>query len=231
MSELDREQLWERPVTPPEHSGEVVEGAAPARSGWYRLLPLVAILIATVALAILVRGFVETVIVEPILYLGWIVSLLLRGVPEALFWFLFVLLALIMATRSLQLRSSGRRRRRAKDTSVYGPVGKRARLLHHASTQSYSRWRLAVELGTLAGELAWPGLRFDPARQRAWLSAAGSGIPPEIAAYFLAGLDPYRPVHSPWYRRGLRPEQSPLDLDPDVVVAFLEELETQGGGA
>ena len=208
---------------------QVSEGIPPARSGWSRLLPLVAILIATVALAALVRGFVETVIVEPILYVGWIVSLLLRSIPEALFWFLFVLLALIMATRSLQLRSS-RRRRRTKDADVYGPVGRRARLLHHASTQSYSRWRLAGELGTLAGELAWPGRRVNPERQRAWLSAAGSGIPPEVAAYFLAGLDPYRPEHSPWYRRGLRPELSPLDLDPDVVVAFLEELEMRGGG-
>ncbi|MDE0527803.1 MAG: hypothetical protein OXH85_03825 [Truepera sp.] len=200
------------------------------RATWHRLLPLVAVLVGTFVLAILVQGFVERVIVEPALYLTWIVSLLLRSVPEPLFWLLFVLLVLVVAVRSLRLWTvRGREGRRAGET-VYGPVGRRARLLQNATSPGYSRWRLARELGRLAGELAWPGRGFSAERQRAWLTDPSSGIPPEIAAYFLAGLDPYRPVHLPWYRRGVRRAPSPLDLDPGEVMGFLEELQGWGSG-
>ncbi len=231
MSELDREQLRDRPVTTPEQGRQYTpEGVTPARSGWSRPLPLVIVLIATLVLAILVRGFVETVIVAPILYLGWYLSLLLRSVPEAVFWVLFILLALILATRSLQLRRSGWRRRRAQDEANRGPLGKRAHLFELARTSPYFRWQLARELNSLAWELVWPGQTFDLDRQRAWLAAADSGMPRDVTAYFLASLDPYRPVAVPWFRRRPHPVQSPLDLDPDVVVSFLETLEPGGGG-
>ena len=196
-----------------------------------RYLPLIVVALVTVALGLWVRDFVAQVILEPILYLTWFTSLVIRSLPQLLFWGLFVALALFVAIGSLRSRPRGARRGRAVEAANYGAVGTRARLFQLARSHSYSKWKLARDLGRLAWEIAQPGQDPTFERQSSWFGDATSGISRDIADYFLAGLQPFRPVHLPWYRFRSRTPPSPLDLDPDIVVGYLEQLHERQAGA
>ena len=73
---------------------------------------LLAGLVLLALMALLIRGFVREIIVVPLLYGLWIAGLILQSAPQVLLWSLFILVALIAASRSLIApRLSVRRRR------------------------------------------------------------------------------------------------------------------------
>ena len=74
-----------------------------------RILMLLAYVILTAFLALILRDFVREYIVLPLLNMAWVAWIGLLSVPQAVFWGIFLFLALIIALRSL---SSGTTRSR-----------------------------------------------------------------------------------------------------------------------
>ena len=66
-----------------------------------RLLMLLAAAVVTALLALILRDFVRENVILPLMNMGWMAWIGLVSVPQAVYWGMFLLLALIVAVRSL----------------------------------------------------------------------------------------------------------------------------------
>ena len=171
----------------------------------------------------LVRDFVREVIVQPFLYVIWFITLFLRSLPQFFFWIVFVLLALFVAARSLRGRKQVAQKVYREPAQLGGPVAVWARLIHHAERGGYSRWQLAQSLAKLTWDIFGDGERLTAQQIDARIKAGQLKLPPEIQAYFAASMTPYQPTSR--FRRFLlgKGSATPLDLNPEQVVAHLED--------
>ena len=187
-----------------------------------RFVPLIISLALSMLLAFLIRDFVREVIVLPFLQLAWYVSLILRSFPDSLFWILFVLVALVVAVRSLfrEPPEGGRVRRTGRDQG--GPVTNWARLMEHAEKGGYSKWQLSQSLTKLTWEILGRERSAGIQQIEHDIQSYALDLPPEIRAYFEAGLLPYQPI-SAFKRRFQKQTKTPLDLPPEQVIQYLEQ--------
>lgn len=165
--------------------------------------------VLALALAFALRDFVGAYIVRPILFVAWLAQLIFNTVPGWLWWAWFVIVAIVIALRSLKVRPQDAEKPAESPVPAAGPVQiwtERLRMARHR--EDYFRWRLAGDLANISTELA----EDAPAEIAAYLQM-GRAEPPWRAVGRLARIIPL------W-----RPQKvlTPLDLDPREVVAFLE---------
>jgi hypothetical protein len=77
------------------------EKTAPVRLTPRRMLLLAIALLLIVGLGWLLRDFVRDSILLPLINLMWVIWVLIQSIPQFVFWGLFLLLALVVAARSL----------------------------------------------------------------------------------------------------------------------------------
>lgn len=188
-----------------------------------RFIPLLIVLLVALVLTFLFDDFVRIVIVEPLLLLLWIAGTYLLSLPQFVFWILFVLVALIILVKSLKLTISWPHRDpRKKISAPLGYVAGWQNQLQRADRQLYFRWQLTRSLAKLSQETLTPTDPFDSEDTQPSPDMMNT-LPPEIAAYFQAA-PPRKPVaRSRWYKRKSDRMEPALELDPEVVVEFLEK--------
>jgi hypothetical protein len=187
-----------------------------------RFLPLIVSLLLASLLAFLVKDFVRQVIIGPLLYSLWYLTLFLKSLPEFFFWALFILIALIIAGKSLTKQSDPGRNIREASVRQGGPVSVWGRMIAHAERGGYSRWQLAQSLTRLTWNILGDGERLSLYQIQERLNEGALDLPPDVQAYFQAGMLPYQPPPR-FGRRNPDPRFAPLDLDPEEVVQFLED--------
>jgi hypothetical protein len=189
-------------------------------------------------LALVVTGAVRDLIVVPLLYIVWIARLLYESLPQALVWGGFVVLAFFLVGKHVVLRLPPAPDRDPPAASP-GRVTTWARLVGPAARDRYTRWRLAQRLSQLALETLAHQARGQPEQLRRRLEDGALDIPPELNAYLRAGQAQYAPRSSPrrWWppaipgrRLGAAPAPAPLDLDPEELVQYLEQIMQQSTG-
>jgi hypothetical protein len=192
---------------------------------------LILLILLGLALAILLglalQGVARSTIVMPILYMAWMADLIFRSVPGWLWWAWFLVILVIIALRSLRGRARNAGSRSVIRPPVDGPARAWAIRVRTAGQGEYFRWRLAHDLAELA-------LQFTAYRDHRGLAKYDRGeyietlnAPPDVLAYFQAGLKapPWQPVDRlSRVTRFWRPikDDSPLALDPSKAVQFLE---------
>jgi len=193
-----------------------------------RWLPLAIILLLAALLAPFLRDFIREVIVIPLLYLFWLGLLLAESIPQAGFWGCFVGLALLIAGRSLLRSPRLAPRRRGTKTASPGRIETWVKLLQQARQEPYYRWRLAQRFRELTLDTLAHAEHLSRKQVRQRLAEGQLGLPPEIRAYLQASLRSFShlPAASPSFRS--RPPASPLDLEPERIVQFLEEQRGEG---
>ena len=193
-----------------------------------RLLPIALILLIAILFAPLCSNFVRDVVVIPFLYIFWILRFLLTAIPQATFWPCFVLVLFLIMVVSFVQRSHPPQRIRESATKEPQRVEEWAKLLEKAKKDDYFKWRLAQQMQKLMLESMahQKGLSFN--ETRAQLRQGMLDMPPDIGAYFQASLQSLGNL-SPGSRFSFtKKTASPLDIDPAVVVAYLEELNPTG---
>jgi hypothetical protein len=160
-------------------------------------------------------------------YLVWSVDLVLGTLHQAVFWILFLCVATIIAGFSLLggLNLSRPAPRRAPPYS--GRTQRLACLFELAGQGQYYRWSLARELSLLLLDALGCDPGLESAQRRQWLNSAQLDIPPEIRAYVDSAMwssFTEHAAHRPRLLRTLGRARTPLplDLDPALVVRFLE---------
>jgi hypothetical protein len=103
-----------------------------------------------------------------------------------------------------------------------------AHVIEEAAEGYYFRWSLAQQLSSLVTDTV-EGRRLGPgALRREWYTREKAGVPAPIRAYVKEAIwgSSVQPggIASLWRRAVLRQRlDSPLDIDPDTVVQFVEE--------
>lgn len=194
-----------------------------------RLILAGLVLLLAIPLALVLRDLVGRLMATQALYLLWLGRLFLRSLHQYLFWLLFVAVALLIFISALVGEGRQRKARTppAPPDTQYNPVETLARQIRIVGRGDYSRWRLAQSLGELALEALACQDHLPLAQVRQRLEAGTLNIPPEIQAYLQAGRTTLHLRRVTLLSRlGLRRKEtspSPLDLEPERVVQFLEE--------
>ena len=181
-------------------------------------LPLIFSLMSELVLFFLVDDFVREVLIKPILWLVWFLSLLIRSIPQGIFWVGFILFMLIITLSSLVGREKADFRSKRQSTRKLGNVEKWARLIEFSKTSSYSKWRLSQRLRRLSQKILSPNNDHNP-----FANGVSDLEPPdEIRSYFEAQqpsgysiLDRFKPDAAS--------SNGDLNLDPEVVIQYLEK--------
>ena len=200
-----------------------------------RLLTLLSAVVLTAILTLVLRDFVREYVVLPLVNLGWIAWIGVLSVPQAIYWGAFLLLALIVAVRSLSSgsnRISGRFERsvpRYRSPSRYGywQTG-----LKSISQSSFAHERVERELQTLVLQILAEQRRLAVEEMREQLFQGTLDISAEAQVIKdLFELTPH--AFSPPAPRGLLAWLARLfgrstphttsSLDIPGVVAWLEE--------
>jgi hypothetical protein len=177
-------------------------------------------------LAILLKGLMQEAIIQPLLYQLWILRLYIDSIPQLVLWVLFIGVALLIAGSSLLARRRQTELGRAVELERLGQVAAWAEQVRLATGQKgYFQGRLARRLGQIALEVLSQNKRQPSEAIREELKAGQLEAPGPIRDYFQAGLT-VRPAtllsglsqSLLWLRRA-----SPLDLNPEEVVTFLED--------
>jgi len=198
-----------------------------------RLL-LLGLLVAGVALAAWgLRGFVRQVIAVPLLYFYWITRLYLQSVPQVFLWVIVLVIAFLLAAKSLGATRRPIRIAPVAREAPIGPVEAEMGWIRLAARSGYGKWRLAQRLAELAADVLAHRRGITPGQVRKQLRVGELDAPPEIRAYMKAGLGPIPSIPlgcllGPWARPQPRADFHATDLDPERAVEFLEDrLEVQ----
>lgn len=183
-----------------------------------RFIPLLLSLLLALILVLVVQDFVQQVVVRPVLYTVWFVSLLIQSFPEVVLWAGFILFMFFAASSSLKKGREEGPSDWQSGVKNTGPVEKWARLLENAQTSGFSKWRLAQEFKRLHQKLQSP----IEAGKEVISTRVDLKLPVKIEAFYELPQPSQNPI---WGRLKRAEEESktPLDLDPEIVIGFLEE--------
>lgn len=192
-----------------------------------RLLLIGLVLLLAIPLTLVLGRFARSAIVVPAMYILWLGDLVFQSVPQVLLWAVLLAIALLVSVRSLAKSQRRVQEVREGQRESVGQVGVWAARIEAMSRGGYYEQLLAQHLGRLFLALLGYRERLNRREVQQRLEAGELDMPPEVRAYLEAGLawESPRPVGLfARLMRRLRPNAyaSPLDLDPERVVRFLE---------
>lgn len=176
----------------------------------------------------LLRGFTREVLLASLMRLSWLAHLYIDSLPQPILWNVFLTITIVIAILSLIKRKGSARVTTEVEKPQTGQVHRLMQAINPTSKGMYFKWRLAQHILGLSLEALAHRERTTPERIKQRLMSRTLEVPSEIEAYLLAGLTPVFTVHTNLITRikqtlGLTPRISPLDLDPERVIRFLEE--------
>ncbi len=210
-----------------------------------RLILMGVVLAFVLALAFLLRDFVRQSILQPLIDLGWFIWVELQTVPQIVFWALYLLIALVIALRSLQ-GSAGRTlvgyvTRVVPHTPHFSRYHHWKVNLDALSGSPFARERLERELQNLILQVLADRARvdFEEIRERQKHGNLDlSSEPQAVSALFETDHQKYFTVQSvtlpSWLLRLLHrpvPAQNPNygALDTLWIIQWMEEQTGSGG--
>ena len=189
-----------------------------------RLLPLLALLAIALLLAFFLQDTFRDGIVEPLLYFFWGMGVLYKSVPQ--FWIWVLLLGIVFFILLTPFLEDLPRFRR-KDEELPpkpGAIEDLADTLKQLKKGVYFKWVVANRLGKIIRNWVAYRDRLDKRWQANDLERLGWDAPPEIHRYLDAGLNgsfaDYPRSRIPIVRIQ---SSTPLDVDPNFVLDFLEK--------
>jgi hypothetical protein len=181
-------------------------------------IPLILTLLLALVLFFLVKDFIRTVIVVPLLHVIWFVSLILESISQGVIWAFLLLVMSIIAFNSFKKASSEKSQPGQLLPRNSGQVTKWAHLLDNAQTDRFAKWRLARELKRITQKLLSP-----LEDEKRYQNLEGLALPPEMVTYFETQQPTRRPFWI-WLNQDRHEQtETALDLDPEVVIQYLEK--------
>lgn len=186
------------------------------------------VLLLAIPLVLLLREFTQDVLLIELLRVVWAARILLASLPQLPLWLFFVLIALLVAVRSLLRGGRPQPVAPEAEAEYQGRIFDLARRLRRIEEGDYFRWHFSRYLGTLTIDVLAHQQRITPEEIRQRLRTERLDAPPEIQAYLRQGLIPIHTLSvNPLskLRRLLSPgvQAAPLDEDVETVIRFLED--------
>ena len=197
----------------------------------FKWLWIIILVVGIGAGAYLLRGLVSYYVITPIVFAVRIERLLFNALPQVVFWTLFLLVGMILAVNSLPIKR--------KFSNSPPQTGKKwesrarqfSKWIHTSEKSEYSKWMLARQVSSLAFDLLMYQERLSTQDVGKFLRRNKSAIPDEVRDYILAGMEVpsfrhYSEMVSNYNQNFLT---SPLDINPEIVIEFLETRMKTGG--
>ena len=189
-----------------------------------RFVRLVLVLLLAALLTPFLKDFIRDVLLLPLLYAAWLARIVFDSIPQIAIWIVFLVVALLIALRSLSGGRAARFASRELQVTVVGRLKSWASLVERAGQEHYARWRLARELRRLTLAILANEKHLSPEQIRQDLAAGRLDLPPEIRDSLLASMTSFNyfsPTRFWFWKKPAGP--SALDLDPEQVLQYLEE--------
>jgi energy-coupling factor transporter transmembrane protein EcfT len=187
---------------------------------------LFALLCLTVAFVF--RRTIYQIVILPLAYVWWWLTLYYRLLPQAAIWILLIFIILFTTMRGLLLEIPWGWSRPLKKKKSQGPIESLAVLIQKSSEGNYYKWTIANRLGRAARELLDQREGSQGRKKIMRFSDRNWDAPQEVSAYLEAGLNG---TFADYPKRSWsRAPRTPLDVDPQQVIEYLEsELENRNG--
>lgn len=194
-----------------------------------QIIALVAALAVVLVLAFALQDVIRETVIIPLAYLWWVLGLYYDAFPQIILWVGLVVIVLLMFFGSL---SSDVVRKRHVDNEarpLLGPVEGLAISLEKSGKGIYVKWQIAHRLGKLARDLLIQRGDRDNAKIIGPLVGRDWHPSQPVDEYLEVGLNgSFADYPNPPWPFG-RPQSTPLDLDVNEAVEFLEaQMETHG---
>ncbi len=189
-----------------------------------RLILAALAVLPVIVMAFLVEGFVREIVVVPLLYVFWIGRLFFASIPQFIFWLLFLVVALVVAGKSLAKRQVVSRRRE-RERWQQGRVEEWLRMIEQRHSGAYFRWRFSHRIGILLLQALAHEERIDLRQARRSFENRSLAVPPAVRSFLWAGMMAYNPMGETTRLLRWQRQSSPLDLDPEEAVQFLEDVQ------
>ena len=190
--------------------------------------------LSAVFLAFILRDAVEQLVIVPLAYLWWLLRLYYSMFPQFILWVILVVVAIYSAITSLMPEISYRRAFHADSKPVQGQIELLVQWLDKSQRGgSYYKWLIANWLGKMAREILAQRDGLAVSKKFGRLDGRGWNPSQKIRDYLETGLNgSFAEFPRPrWWLPGQTPKPTPLDVDPQQVVDYLEnEMETSHDG-
>lgn len=192
--------------------------------------PLFIFLFALVCLtaAFVFRRTIYQIVILPLAYVWWWLTLYYRLLPQAAIWIALIFIILFTTMRGLLLEIPWGWSKPLKKKKSQGPIESLAVLIQKSSEGNYYKWTIANRLGRAARELLDQREGSQGRKKIMRFTDRNWDAPQEVSAYLEAGLNG---TFADYPKRSWsRSPRTPLDVDPQQVIEYLEsELENRNG--
>ena len=181
-------------------------------------------IVVAAGLAFIMRDIVRSFILPPILYIIWILRIVHGTLPQIFWWGLFLFLLLIIAARSLTRRADPKLQNDIKNVERESRLEKWTRWIEQTKKVGYFRWFLAHELSILTIDVLTSQDRLTTEQVLSRLMQNKYDLPPDMLEYIQNGLDVRKSFTQGEFEKRLFvfKKSSPLDIDPETIIEFLE---------
>ena len=194
-----------------------------------QMLTLTGALVVALILAIALQDVIRETLIIPLAYLWWVLGLYYNAFPQMILWICLVVLVLLMLFGSLSSDVVRKGTVEDEPKPLQGPIETLAISLEKAHRGIYIKWQVAHRLGKLGRDLLVQ--RGDRINAKAIGPLIGRDWHPSkpVDEYLNVGLNgSFADYPNPPWPFG-RPKPTPLDLEVNEAVGFLEaQVETNG---
>lgn len=196
-----------------------------------RNITLVIVFLLTLTIAFFLRDVVERTIITPLFYLWWVLKLYYFSIPQYVLWIILILATFFSAASSLIPEMKVGKPIKPDPVIIHGQVADLANwLIKSRRGGIYYKWLLANRLGKTAREILAQRDGYAVSKKFGRLNGRDWYPPQEIEVYLETGLNGSF-AEFPQPRRWENPPPTPLDIDPQQVINYLEnEMETSHAG-
>lgn len=188
------------------------------------LLILTAILTIALTLATIFEAFLRELFIVPFLYLFWISRYLFESLPQGGVWLGFCLMAVFILGRGLLGKPSPQLTQPILNEPPPQRIEGWLISIYHAPHNNYHKHRLAHQLQKLALDKIAHQQGKSVHEIRRQLRQGQLDLPPDIQRYLQAALNPLQWLTQPSWRTLWRRKPTPLDLEPQRLMDYLETL-------
>ncbi len=187
-----------------------------------RIYFLIASLVLVIALvAFLLRGIVQDWVIIPLAKFIWLVKGYYGAFPQAAYWVIALVVAVVIAILGLRLPDWERPRFQKKWETLPGSVREMSFWIQHAGNGFFPKWHTAHLLGELALDILDRG---GTREKNARLQAPPDWDPPENVKKYLDAALTTNYTDYPKPKRFSSIPPTPFDQDLEPVIKYLEFL-------
>jgi len=190
---------------------------------WRRAIVFVGVILIIALLAFPLRGVADQLILLPLAYLLWLLSLLYISVDQHIWWLGIGVVLFFVLAFSLLPEIKIRPKVFKSQREERGNVESLSRALQKSKSGIYFKWLVANRLGKLAYQILLQREHGKPRSVFSPLTGDGWNVNPQVQEYLEKGL---QGSFSEYPNTSLNffavPETTPLDHDVREVVEFLE---------